>query len=906
MTTKKKITMGMPKVVSAPPTVTPATPTVVVGGPPLPSGTKVLSKAEAAAIAQDLGKMLDHATEKLDPESPNYVPPHYHAYGLGMGATHLSNKPPPKPKPKLSELSGKMGVLTEEMNKLAQSMKLLETPHPITASHVNEIAKKLGVPAPFEQKALPGPTKPLNAFEALNSAFVTMLGEDKPKEAPPKPPEPEVFAYQAMSSDEKIEHLGVVLKAAIKQSHVLHDELYAVVQEHKVLVETNKQLQVKLEQASKDQQNAQSLNNQLTNAAKSLKIQLATAENDKVQSNEKLSKVCSEKTNELTALQDEVDELHNAIAEAEKSKEIFKKSVDQTLATMEAKALKTIEEIHADAKQEINGATKEAVALKFKISQLEEAMQQALALNLGLDPGSTADSAFKAVECAMLKTRDLRGQLLAALVAEALEADNEEPDWTNLPVTWNTSLNWGAVKCPSCAADMTPIESHKNGNGFQCSSKKCGKLWKDAKPSPSSIKKTLFDRVQAVQALVLELGHDIDMAVFAVDTAGARRILDFIKKVPTIKSAHEAALTTWIEETKAGMATQVASKHEVNDAYQKELGKKVAADEKQQSKNSNFSQLYPAQHPDLGSIAKPVKADPSLPDYGTPIASSLPAPKYEIQKVELISDTKFKVIGLNNGVEFTAEVSKPANLTQSAWDKAAKAAVLNPAALSVLTNTPTPPAIKGPTFIETSTVMVPADVAKNMDKPIETILKKPAESIEAISPTQFQAIIGKIKKASKDNPTADVQTIAQKLAKDPDIAMLANSPEVFQKMTNALAKEVKAGTDDIKHLSGTVASMAKDMAMPQTATVSDWNGLYSAIDKHAKKSTKSAAFFGSVKKGKAAAPTVADDYAEAITLFGKAVAQLGTVSQVAEFIHDAGPEPDDDSYNPIDLIPGGK
>lgn len=801
MKKKGKVTMGSPKVYATPPE------TVAVDTETAPT-TKPLDVDTAVAWAKAVNAAIFPDSDTAYP-SPS--------------------------KHKMSDPSGNIAMLSDEMKSTLQNTAL------ISAADISKVAETLGASASDTPVVLPPGWLETTAAPAPVTDLQLVLPAN----------------YDQLSSDEKVAFLLEQVSHVQKIASSFNEEFVAALKNLKDLSFANEQLDVQL--AAKEAQLAAKtkelviLKKSAAEAIELLKKQLAAEQKEtktgataqknlqelldlhKKEKEEIATQFAEVKASEQALLETNV-KLTNLLAQAQQSEELFKKSVDETLEKMEANVASQIAEVQKHAKAEIEGATKQLTLALFKNSQLEEALKKAQALHQNLQPGATADSAFKAVEASMLQVRELRGRLLEALVAEALEADSNEPEWPLFPKLASTAF------CPTgCSVPLTPIESYKNGNGFKCS--KCHKMWKDSHASPALAKKQAFDRVQAVTALVLELGYDVDMAVFAVDSAGARRILDLIKKIPVVTAPHADALTKWVEETKKELVTPVASKSEVDLEFKKAEELTKAQEEKQKAKMANFASLYGKPPP-----------EPKVPAF-------------EITEVKELSNVTFKVTGTSEGKEFTAEVTKPAHLSDDQWKKAVKAAKANPAALSILTkNLSTSPTPKQ---------TVQAQVAPPPVPPPAPV----PDSAATITPEKLTSIVQKIKAASKgvSAGSSNVQAVANALAKDPEVALLAHAPDVMENVTKTLAKDLAAETETTKVVSGTVAEIAKALGTSEgKASVLDWGELFKTIEKNAPKAAKN--------------PNASKELAALLA----AVPFPTTVLAVSG---------DSDEYNPIDLIP---
>lgn len=169
-------------------------------------------------------------------------------------------------------------------------------------------------------------------------------------------------------------------------------------------------------------------------------------------------------------------------------------------------------------------------------------------------PPTSVEGAFEGIAQAFRDVWKARAYYVEQAVAKLMEADEKEPPWPTMAVSWDVGYG-----CPGCSANKTMVGvSHpKQGNGYTCT--KCKKTWKDPNAPKSQGKKGLFDRVTAVKTLVEELGYDLDMALYLVDTAGAQRVLHIAQQVPTVPAPYVAEFKAWAVEQNGDAPKKVES-----------------------------------------------------------------------------------------------------------------------------------------------------------------------------------------------------------------------------------------------------------------------------------------------------------------------------------------------------------
>jgi hypothetical protein len=188
------------------------------------------------------------------------------------------------------------------------------------------------------------------------------------------------------------------------------------------------------------------------------------------------------------------------------------------------------------------GLQKELTKSEAKAAALQEHLYQTLASKPAFVPPISVEGAFEGIAQTFRDVWKARAYYVELAVGKLMEEDEKAPVWPTLPVSWDVGYG-----CPGCSANKTMVGvSHpKRGNGYTCT--KCKKTWKDPN-APSLSNKGLFDRINAVKLLVGELGYDLDMALYLVDTAGATGVLHIAQQVPVVSTPYATELQAWVAE----------------------------------------------------------------------------------------------------------------------------------------------------------------------------------------------------------------------------------------------------------------------------------------------------------------------------------------------------------------------
>lgn len=207
-------------------------------------------------------------------------------------------------------------------------------------------------------------------------------------------------------------------------------------------------------------------------------------------------------------------------------------------------------------KEQLDLATKEISTLKEQLVLASKEISTLVASSPvpSASPSSPlkAAEAFEAIGHALVGVAQARARYVEASIAEELEGQQQAGPWPSLPFEWDPFHEGCPNQCKQ--SKMVNVNQPAQGYGVQCS--KCSKTWKlPASAVPSSFgKKAQFDREMAVKTLVAELGYDLDMALYLVDTAGAQCVLKYAQQVPAVAVSPPAyldALQDWLELSKS-------------------------------------------------------------------------------------------------------------------------------------------------------------------------------------------------------------------------------------------------------------------------------------------------------------------------------------------------------------------